>query len=106
MDDNSLRFTPDGILNAMTHLATKDEMNNLRQEVRRLEDKMETSFKDVRSEIKDVRSEIKDVRSEIKDVRSEVKDTNKRIDKVMNMLYTMSFGIIAGILMPVILKFF
>ena len=47
------------------NLATKDELHQVRNELK-------TDIKEVRDEIKDVRDEIKDVRDEIKDLRHHI----------------------------------
>jgi len=68
------------------HLATKDELHQVRNELK-------NDIKEVREEIKDVRSEIKDVREEIKDLRSQIgrlwdslKDLKKEIAQDMEKL--------------------
>ncbi|MFM8760468.1 MAG: hypothetical protein ACKOD7_02810 [Polynucleobacter victoriensis] len=68
------------------HLATKDELHQVRNELK-------NDIKEVREEIKDVRGEIKDVRGEIKDLRNQMtnlwdclKDLRKEMTKDMENL--------------------
>ncbi|MFM8460810.1 MAG: hypothetical protein ACKOAB_01825 [Polynucleobacter victoriensis] len=68
------------------HLATKEELHQVRNELK-------NDIKEVREEIKDVRGEIKDVRGEIKDLRTQMtnlwdclKDLRKEMTKDMENL--------------------
>ena len=83
-ESTKLSITPDGILSAMSHFATKDEVNTLRRDMQRFEDKVDARFDKV-------------------DVRFD--KLEGRIDKLMFAQYAMILGIIGSIITPVVLKF-
>ena len=71
---------------AASELATKTDIRDVRDEIQDVRAELKADIQDVRNEIQDVRNEIQDVRTELKaeiqDVRNEIQDVRLDVQNV------------------------